>query len=82
MGDLKQAAYNEAQKLAAKQKELANAPSVSPLYSRLAQTGIPVAGASILESEFNKLLQRIEALEQAARNSAAPHQRHVEKRGY
>jgi hypothetical protein len=73
MGDLRQVAYNEQQKLSAKQMELANAPSVSPLYSRLAQTGVPVSGASILESEFNKLLQRIEALEQAARNSAPVH---------
>lgn len=63
MGDLRQVAYNEAQKLAAKKNEQASAPSVSPLFAQLSQAGIPVSAASILGSEIGVLLERIKTLE-------------------
>lgn len=63
MGDLKQAAYNEQQKLAAKRQVEAAAPSVPPLFAQLSQAGIPVHAATILGSEIGVLLERIKTLE-------------------
>ena len=63
MGDLNQVKYNEAQKLAEKQRAAATAPAVLPLFARLSQTGIPVAGASILGSEIEILIGKVRELE-------------------
>lgn len=63
MPDLRQAAYNEEQKLAAKQIEYAIAPPVSPLFVQLSQAGVPVHAASIIGSEIGNLLERIKVLE-------------------
>jgi len=87
MGDLRQAKYNEEKKLAEKQQALTTAPAEPPLYSDLAQTGIPMAGATLIGSEIGILVNhlreldtRVDALEQAARNIGAPHLAKTEKR--
>ena len=65
MGDLRQAAFNEAQKLAEKQAKAAlefPAPE-KPLADLLAGTGIPIQGAALLARKFQQLFERIEVLE-------------------
>lgn len=63
MGDLRQVAYAESQKLTAKRQAESAAPSAPPLFARLSQAGIPVHAATILGSEIGVLLERIKTLE-------------------
>ena len=65
MGDLRQAAYNEQQKLAEKQANAAlEFPSPEKtLAELLAGTGIPVQGAALLARKFQQLFDRIALLE-------------------
>jgi hypothetical protein len=62
MGDLRQAKYNEEQKLAEKQAATASEqPSPEKtLTDLLANTGIPVQGAAIIAREIAKLTAALE----------------------